>query len=627
MTGMGGGVSRNDSFVIAAFHTALKHQLLIVFVVAIVLVLAWNFARTIQVRAQARSVTPAASGAEGSIEPPVHVDPVDPPERQRSPEPTARLILRIAFGLIWTLDGLLQLQGAMPLGLPSSVIAPSADGSPSWVVRLVHVGVTIWTNHPVTAAASAVWIQIGIGIVLLVAPRGIWSRSAGVVSAGWGLIVWSFGEAFGGIFGPGASFLFGLPGAALFYVVAGVLLALPDTVWRTAALGRWMLRGLGVFVLGMGVLQAWPGRGAWSGQATPTASPGLLTSMTRQMAQAPQPSTVSSWVRAFAGFDAAHGWAVNLVVVVALGVIGACLVTARPRVALVGLGIGVVFCLADWVLVQDLGFFGGVGTDPNSMVPFSVLLVAAYVAMVRPTRQSAPVVAPVRVAPAPRTRLIAWSPTYLLQVAAATLAAAVIVIGAAPMAIASTNPNADPIVTEALNGTPYLINTNGYPFSLVDEHGRHVTLASFRGSVVVLTFLDPVCTTDCQLIAQELRAADEVLGGPRSGVQFVAVATNPVYDSIGVLDAFDKTQGLTHVTNWWYLTGPTAVLQHVWDDYDVQVLLSPGGAMVDHSDTVYVLDRTGRIRTILGADPGDSSALHSSFTTLLEAEVRKVATL
>ena len=46
-----------------------------------------------------------------------------------------------------------------------------------------------------------------------------------------------------------------------------------------------------------------------------------------------------------------------------------------------------VLCLADWVLIQDLGFFGGVGTDPNSMIPFIVLAAAGYLAL---TRQAGP---------------------------------------------------------------------------------------------------------------------------------------------------------------------------------------------------------------------------------------------
>ena len=42
---------------------------------------------------------------------------------------------------------------------------------------------------------------------------------------------------------------------------------------------------------------------------------------------------------------------------------------------------GIVFCLADWVLVQDFGFLGGLGTDPNSMIPLIVLFSAGYLAL------------------------------------------------------------------------------------------------------------------------------------------------------------------------------------------------------------------------------------------------------
>ena len=41
----------------------------------------------------------------------------------------------------------------------------------------------------------------------------------------------------------------------------------------------------------------------------------------------------------------------------------------------------VVLCLADWVLVEDLGIFGGLGTDPNSMIPQILLGVAGYLAL------------------------------------------------------------------------------------------------------------------------------------------------------------------------------------------------------------------------------------------------------
>ena len=155
----------------------------------------------------------------------------------------------------------------MPLGLPSGVIQPAASTSPGWVQHLVNSGVSIWSNHPIQAASATVWIQVGIGLWLLVAPRGRWSRFGGLASVGWGLVVWSFGEAFGGIFAPGATWLFGTPGAVLFYCAAGILIALPERAYATARLGRVVLALSGVFLIGMAVLQAWPGRGFWQGQA------------------------------------------------------------------------------------------------------------------------------------------------------------------------------------------------------------------------------------------------------------------------------------------------------------------------------------------------------------------------
>ena len=364
MPGMGTYLQTKNPVVVSAFHTALLHQLLVIGVVVVVLALVWNILRTLQYRH-------SAGPGNVSVEPAPVVVPA---------EPVARRVLRIGFALLWILDGLLQIQSAMPLGLPTSVLEPSATSSPGWVQHVVNVGVTIWSNHPVQAAASAVWLQLGIGAVLLLAPRGRWSRFAGLVATGWGLVVWVFGEAFGGTFGHGASWLFGTPGAVLFYCVAGALVALPDSAWSSPKLGRLILRAIGVFFVAMAVLQAWPGRGFWQGAGRGT-NAGNLTTMLRAMAQTSQPGSLSSTVRAFGRFDASHGWEVNLVVVVLLAVIGVAFSTANPRVVRPALYVAVVLCAADWVLVQDLGFLGGVGTDPNSMLPMVLVFVSGYLAV------------------------------------------------------------------------------------------------------------------------------------------------------------------------------------------------------------------------------------------------------
>jgi len=614
MPGMGHGLQNNDPTISAAFHTELMHQLLIIVLILVVLTLAWNAIRTIVYR---RSV------AAGTFDAPA-------PERVRYPEPVARRMLRITFGLLWVVDGILQAQGSMPLGLPGTVLTPAASTSPGWVQHIVNVGATIWSDHPVSAAAATVWIQVGIGAFLLVAPRGYWSRAAGAVSVGWGLVVWMFGEGFGGIFGHGSSWLFGSPGAVLFYVVAGALLALRDNSWETTKLGNGLLRGIGLFFIGMGILQAWPGRGFWSGQADPTATPGTLAVMVRQMAQISQPPLLSSWVRSFGSFDASHGRAVNLFAVLFLVGIGTCFVSGNRRLLRVGIVAGAVVCLADWIFVQDFGFLGGVGTDPNSMIPMAALFFGGYLAVVRlPVRAEAPMEAPVpSAAPTavPARLLDRLSPSYLLRCLAALGAVGIVLVGAAPMALAATNPNADPILTEASNGTPNMVNYPAAPFTLTDEQGRHVSLKELAGHIVVLTFLDPVCVSDCPLIAQELRMTDQMLGTSASNVDLVAIVNNPLYSSMALTAAFDRQEGLDHLANWTFLTGSLTQLHNAWTSYGVQTEVTPAGAMIAHSDIVFIIDRTGHTREILNSNPGKGSAAgESSFSALLSSQVQQFA--
>ena len=97
-------------------------------------------------------------------------------------------------------------------------------------------------------------------------------------------------------------------------------------------------------------------------------------------------------VNAFTAFDEAHGFAVNLFAVAALAVIGAAFVTGRRRLVRPAVIAFTVLCLADWVLIEDFGFFGGLGTDPNSMIPFALLAVGGYLALTRvpAARRAAP---------------------------------------------------------------------------------------------------------------------------------------------------------------------------------------------------------------------------------------------
>ena len=106
------------------------------------------------------------------------------------------------------------------------------------------------------------------------------------------------------------------------------------------------------------------------------------------MSTTPQPHVLSSLLSSFGSFAASDGFAVNLVVVIVLAAMGAIFLTGRPRLVRYAVWFGIVFCLADWVLVQDLGLLGGLGTDPNSMIPLILLFSAGYLALTPAPREA-----------------------------------------------------------------------------------------------------------------------------------------------------------------------------------------------------------------------------------------------
>jgi cytochrome oxidase Cu insertion factor (SCO1/SenC/PrrC family) len=643
---MNSGLNPADPTLVAAFRSALLHQGAIALIAIVFLWLIWATARTWRV------APPTAKGGAASAAGQAASDVA---------EARGRRLLRIGFGVLWIFDGILQAQPKMAGGLASQVIQPIAAASPTWVQRVVNWGGTAWSYHPIQAGAASVWIQVGIGAWLIVASRGTWSRLAGVASVGWGLTVWVFGESFGGIFAPGLSWLTGAPGAVLLYAVAGALIALPEGAWRGPRLGRLLLAGVGLFFLGMALLQAWPGRGFWQG--TLDGKPGALAGMVQSMSGTSQPHFLSSLLSGFGSFTAGHGFAVNLVVVIALAAMGAIFLTGRPRLVRYAAAFGIVFCLADWVLVQDLGFLGGLGTDPNSMIPMVLLFSAGYLALA-PAPQEATVSQEAIVAEEAavageaaglatagvtggsgtagdsgtaggsgasgwRRRLRPGALGGALATArarsvAAVAALLVILIGAAPMASAAANRTADPILALAIAGSSANLDLPAPGFSLTDQDGRTVSLASLRGKVVLMTFLDPVCTSDCPIIAQEFKQTGQLLGAQNKNVELVAVVANQLYRSVAFTRAFDQQEGLTTVPNWRYLTGSLSQLSAVWQHYGIIVENLPAGAMSGHNDVAVVIDPSGQIRQEVSTDPGPgTSSTKSSFSVLLSQYARQ----
>jgi cytochrome oxidase Cu insertion factor (SCO1/SenC/PrrC family) len=114
--------------------------------------------------------------------------------------------------------------------------------------------------------------------------------------------------------------------------------------------------------------------------------------------------------------------------------------------------------------------------------------------------------------------------------------------------------------------------------------------------VVLLTFLDPACTTDCPLEAREFKQAGQLLGANDCRVELVAIVANPVDYQLGYTQAFDRQEGPHGVPNWLCLTGSPAQLARVCCGYGIAALIAPSGSMIAHSEAAFVIDSSGRLR-------------------------------
>jgi len=459
-------------------------------------------------------------------------------------------------------------------------------------------GVNLWNRHPISLAAAVAWLELGIGLVLI-ASRGRGSRIAAAVSVGWGLTVWVGANAMGGIFSTSATFLFGWPGAVVFYVVAGVWLCGPFR-WFPEDFSRVTLRAVAALVALAIVVQVWPDHGFWHGGPN-----NPLRAMTVTMTQSAQPGWLASVVSNMGKAGSALGGGFNLLIVFWLAVSAIGLWRASTRREWWGLAIFTLGCVWIWIVAQDAAVFGGLSTDVNSMIPLLALVWCAS-----PYQRTA----------APLHPLFPAQVRHGGRIAFASIGAAMIVMALVPMVRAPLS-QAETTLYQAQNGAYRVISPSPAPrFTLTDQRFRSVDFPS-AGTYSVLTFLDPKCWTDCPLIAQHLKALAQALTpSERARVRFVAVAANPDHESVLDLRHFIRENGLGSFANFEYVTGRLAAVQAVWRAYGVTVTIHPGDTMSIHSDVVDIIDPQGNVRVVVPDDPvGGGAGTASTVVALLTA--------
>ncbi|KRA84614.1 electron transporter SenC [Altererythrobacter sp. Root672] len=134
-------------------------------------------------------------------------------------------------------------------------------------------------------------------------------------------------------------------------------------------------------------------------------------------------------------------------------------------------------------------------------------------------------------------------------------------------------------------------------FALRGSDGSEVTLARYRGKVVLLTFGFTYCAAVCPTTLATLAQARNSLGGAADKVQVIFVTVDPDRDNAAhmrkYLAAFDDS--------FIGATDAPEVLAAVREDYGVTAErqgTGPNYAMA-HTSSIFLIDQAGRLRAMM----------------------------
>jgi protein SCO1/2 len=146
------------------------------------------------------------------------------------------------------------------------------------------------------------------------------------------------------------------------------------------------------------------------------------------------------------------------------------------------------------------------------------------------------------------------------------------------------------------DGPPLPANLRAANFSLVDQHGRRVTLSRDRGKVVVLTFIHSLCHDTCPFMVEQIKGALNDLPHAGRGVPTIGVSADPSEDTPANRNRFLTKHEMD--ARMAFLNGPMPAMRRIWHAYAIQ----PVTPKIDHSTFVMLIDKRGYERVGFPAD-------------------------
>jgi hypothetical protein len=283
-----------------------------------------------------------------------------------------RRLLQLSLGVVWLVDAALQFQPYMfTRSFVTQVLEPSAQGVPGVLGSSVTSVSHVLLPHIAAWNASFALVQLAIAVGIFCRPTVKFALAA---SLAWSVMVWWFGEGFGGFFTK-TSPLMGLPGAVILYAALAVLLWPPREVGESGRLGRSVAESSPLHPLPARIVWAvlWVSFSVYL-LLPANSAPGALHDLVAGMGEG-EPGWIQAMDRALATAVGGQGRLASAVMA------AACLAFAAVpffrRDLRIVLSLALAFSLLVWVLEDFGGVFTGSGTDVNTG-PLLVLLTLTY---------------------------------------------------------------------------------------------------------------------------------------------------------------------------------------------------------------------------------------------------------
>lgn len=195
---------------------------------------------------------------------------------------------------------------------------------------------------------------------------------------------------------------------------------------------------------------------------------------------------------------------------------------------------------------------------------------------------------------------------------ASTLALAACSSGSSSSSSGSTATQYGSLGASGFDGAALPPGVSAPTFSLRDQAGAPVSLAAYRGRVVIVAFLYSSCGSPCVVIAQQIRGALDELG---RSVPVLVISADPTADTPSGVERFLRQVSLGRRVRW--LSGSRARLRAVWHAFRV-LPASAGHAAFARSASVFLIDRRGMERVIFQLEQLTPEALSHDVRKLLE---------